>query len=262
MGTYCVCRWRPGLPSRRFRSRAMISFGGDLTAFNFANYFALNLDNALIGKFWGAQQLGLYAKAYQLLLLPLEQINGPLGTVAIPALSRLADSPDRYRIAYLKILEKLTMLTMPAVVFMIATSDWFVLLLLGPQWQQTGRIFMLLGMAGFIQPVTRTCWWLLISQGRSRDMLRACSVYNWDLKQRIMSRVGHLSNEDLSDWLTNDFDGRARYIVLAHLSQRANEPHLARITAEVALKMRPPLFQTETRISISNHKQPTEWIGF
>jgi len=170
---WIVCRWRPGLPGRKMRSGAMISYGGDLTGFNFANYFALNLDNALIGKFWGAQQLGLYAKAYQLLLLPLEQINGPLGTVAIPALSRLADSPERYKAAYLKILEKLTMLTMPAVVFMIATSDWFVLLLLGPQWQQTGRIFMLLGMAGFIQPVTRTCWWLLISQGRSRDMLRA-----------------------------------------------------------------------------------------
>ena len=172
-GVWIVCRWRPGLPSLRLRSRAMISFGGDLTGFNFANYFALNLDNALIGKFWGTQQLGLYAKAYQMLLLPLEQINGPLGSVAIPALSRLADAPERYRVAYLKILERLTMLTMPAVVFMIATSDWLVLLLLGPQWQQAGRIFMLLGMAGFIQPVTRTCWWLLISQGRSRDMLRA-----------------------------------------------------------------------------------------
>jgi len=151
----------------------MISYGRDLTGFNLANYFALNLDNALIGKFWGAQQLGLYAKAYQLLLLPLEQVNGPLGSVAIPALSRLAHSPERYRVAYLKILEKLTMLTMPAVVFMIGTSDWLVLLLLGSQWQQAGRIFMLLGMAGFIQPVTKTCWWLLISQGRSRDMLRA-----------------------------------------------------------------------------------------
>ena len=150
----------------------MISYGGNLTGFNLANYFALNLDNALIGKFWGAQQLGLYAKAYQLLLLPLEQINGPLGTVAIPALSRLADSPDRYRTAYLKILQKIAMLTMPFVAFMIVTSDWLVLLLLGAQWQRTGRIFMFLGMAALIQPVTKTCWWLFISQGRSSEMLR------------------------------------------------------------------------------------------
>jgi PST family polysaccharide transporter len=151
----------------------MLSYGRELTGFNLANYFARNVDNALIGKFWGAQQLGLYAKAYQLLLLPLEQINGPLGTVAIPALSRLAESPERYRKAYLKILEKLAMLTMPGVVFMIGSADWLVLLLLGPKWEQSGRIFMLLGMAAFLQPVTRTCWWLFISQGRSRDMLRA-----------------------------------------------------------------------------------------
>ncbi len=93
-------------------------------------------------------------------------------------------------------------------------------------------------------------------------MLRACSVYSWDLKQRILSRKGHLSNEELADWLTYDFDGSARHIVLAHLSQRANEPHLARITAESALQMRPGLFRSETRITLSKHKEPTEWIGF
>lgn len=108
----------------------------------------------------------------------------------------------------------------------------------------------------------RSCDAIVIESNHSRDMLRACSVYSWDLKQRIMSRSGHLSNEDLSDWLVCDFDGRARHIVLAHLSQRANEPHLARITAETALQMRSPLFKAETRISISHHKQPTEWIGF
>jgi len=77
-----------------------------------------------------------------------------------------------------------------------------------------------------------------------------------------MSHTGHLSNEDLSDWLASDFDGRARHVVLAHLSQRANEPHLARIMAETALQMRSPLFKAETKITISHHKQPTDWIGF
>ena len=66
----------------------------------------------------------------------------------------------------------------------------------------------------------------------------------------------------LSDWLTNDYDGSARDIVLAHLSQRANEPHLAKLMAETALQMRDPLFKSETKISISFHKTPTEWIEF
>jgi len=113
-----------------------------------------------------------------------------------------------------------------------------------------------------IKEKLRGCDAIIIESNHNRDMLRTCSVYSWALKQRIMSRVGHLSNEDLSDWLTNDFDGSARHIVLAHLSQRANEPHLARLTAEIALKMRPPLFQAETKITVSHHKEPTAWIEF
>ncbi|MBP9663098.1 MAG: MBL fold metallo-hydrolase [Pyrinomonadaceae bacterium] len=105
------------------------------------------------------------------------------------------------------------------------------------------------------------CDAVVIESNHSRDMLRACSLYTWDLKQRIMSHTGHLSNEDLSDWLTADFDGAARHIVLAHLSQRANEPHLAKINAEIALQMRGPLFKAETTVSISQPKQPTAWIS-
>ncbi|MEO7672872.1 MAG: MBL fold metallo-hydrolase [Pyrinomonadaceae bacterium] len=106
------------------------------------------------------------------------------------------------------------------------------------------------------------CHGIVVESNHCRDMLRTCSVYSWSLKQRIASRTGHFSNEDLADWLTHDFDGTARHIVLAHLSQRANEPHLARITAESALQMRPPLFRTETKIILSECKEPTDWISF
>ena len=154
VGVWVACGWRPGLPARGSGVRSMLSYGGNLTGFNVMNYFSRNLDNALIGKFWGAYQLGVYSRAYQMLLMPMQQINTPLVSVAVPALSRLADSPERYRSAYLKILEKIAMITMPGVVFMIATSDWLVLFLLGPQWREAGRIFMLLGVAAIIQPVT------------------------------------------------------------------------------------------------------------
>ncbi len=108
----------------------------------------------------------------------------------------------------------------------------------------------------------RNCDAIVIESNHSRDMLKTCPIYSWELKQRILSRTGHLSNEDLSDWLTAEFDGAARHIVLAHLSQRANEPHLARLTAQTALQMRSPLFKTETQITISYHREPTAWIEF
>jgi phosphoribosyl 1,2-cyclic phosphodiesterase len=113
-----------------------------------------------------------------------------------------------------------------------------------------------------IREKLRGCDAVIIESNHSRDMLRACSFYTWSLKQRIMSRTGHLSNEDLSDWLVNDFDGCARFLVLAHLSQRANEPHLAKISAEAAIAMRPPLFRAETTVSLSSHREPTAWFTF
>jgi phosphoribosyl 1,2-cyclic phosphodiesterase len=108
----------------------------------------------------------------------------------------------------------------------------------------------------------RGCEAIIIESNHNLAMLKTCPVYSWDLKQRISSSTGHLSNEDLAVWLTNEFDGAARHIVLTHLSQRANEPHLARLTAESALRMRSPLFKTETKITVSHHKNPTEWIEF
>lgn len=175
IGVWSVCRWRPGLPERGIGMWSMLSYGGNLTGFNVMTFFSRNLDNALIGKFWGPYQLGVYSRAYQMLLMPMQQINAPLAAVAIPALSRLADSPQRYRAAYLKILEKIVMVTMPLAALMIVTSDWMVLLLLGSRWRETGRIFMLLGIAALIQPVTKTSWWLFSTQGRTREL------FHWGL---------------------------------------------------------------------------------
>src|SRR5918912_1903890 len=106
----------------------------------------------------------------------------------------------------------------------------------------------------------RGCAAIVIESNHSRDMLKACAVYPWELKQRILSRTGHLSNEDVAAWLRDDFDGAAEHIVLAHLSQRANNPYLAKLNAEEALRERGGLFQTTTRITLSHHREPTPWI--
>jgi len=105
----------------------------------------------------------------------------------------------------------------------------------------------------------RGCAAIVIESNHSRDMLKACDTYPWELKQRILSRLGHLSNEDVADWLRDGFDGVAQFIVLAHLSQRANNPYLAKICAEVALYERSPLLHSDTQISLSSPTEPTPW---
>ena len=106
----------------------------------------------------------------------------------------------------------------------------------------------------------RGCAAVVIESNHSRDMLKACDVYPWELKQRILSRLGHLSNEDLAEWIKDGFDGVAQYLVLTHLSQRANNPYLAKICAEVALQERAPLFRGDTQVTLSFPKEPTPWI--
>ncbi|HEX6649324.1 MAG TPA: lipopolysaccharide biosynthesis protein [Pyrinomonadaceae bacterium] len=170
--TVILCRWMPGLPKRNTGVRSMIKFGSNLTGFTTINYFSRNLDNLLIGRVWGAQQLGLYTRAYQLMGLPIEQINEPISSVAVPSLSRLTDSPESYRKAYLRMLEKVALLTMPCVALMIATSDWIIRIVLGPQWTGATRIFVLLGITGLFQPIANTTGWLLISQGRTNHLLQ------------------------------------------------------------------------------------------
>lgn len=172
LGVWFVCRWRPGRPRRNTGVRSMLSFGGNVTGYALINYISKNTDSLIVGRMFGPQLLGLYTKAVQLLSLPTDQINDPLSTVSIPALSRLADSPDRYRQAYLRIMEKVIMVTMPTVILMLATSDWLVLIVLGPQWSESAKILLFMAVAGLFQPVAATGGWLLVSQGRVRDMLR------------------------------------------------------------------------------------------
>jgi len=106
----------------------------------------------------------------------------------------------------------------------------------------------------------RGCAAIVIESNHSRDMLKTVEHYPWELKQRILSRLGHLSNEDVAEWLLDGFDGQARHIVLAHLSQRANNPYLAKITADSALRERAPLFASDTEVTLSFPKEPTAWI--
>ena len=75
---------------------------------------------------------------------------------------------------------------------------------------------------------------LLLESNHDLEMLRD-GPYPWSVKQRVLSRVGHLSNETASNFLEKEYDGQAAYVILAHLSESNNLPELARVAAERAL---------------------------
>ena len=100
---------------------------------------------------------------------------------------------------------------------------------------------------------------LLIESNHDLEMLRD-GPYPWSVKQRVLSRVGHLSNEAAATYLESEYDGQATYIVLGHLSESNNLPELARICAERALNGRASLLAN--RLLLAAQHEPLASICF
>src|SRR5437660_2013494 len=103
----------------------------------------------------------------------------------------------------------------------------------------------------------RGCDILVIESNHDLEKLRT-GPYPWSVKQRVMSRVGHLSNEALAEFFASHYDGGAAFLILAHLSEQNNHPEIARRTAEQALGLRPSLFQHQ--LALASQSQPLEPI--
>ena len=78
---------------------------------------------------------------------------------------------------------------------------------------------------------------MLLESNHDLDMLKV-GPYPWSVKQRVMSRVGHLSNDTMSDFLLRDFDGVPARLILGHLSEHNNHPEIVRLVATQALERR------------------------
>jgi PST family polysaccharide transporter len=169
---WTLCSFRPGRPSFEGDFNEIVHFGSSISGFNIVNYFARNADNLLIGRFWGSAQLGLYDRAYRLLLFPIEQIRSPLARVMLPALTRLLHDPERYRRVYTEWISLLMIATQPGLVFLIIFALDVFRILYGPHWLPAAPIFQWLGICGLQQIATSTAGWLFISQGRGGDFFK------------------------------------------------------------------------------------------
>jgi phosphoribosyl 1,2-cyclic phosphodiesterase len=100
---------------------------------------------------------------------------------------------------------------------------------------------------------------LLLESNHDLEMLRD-GPYPWSVKQRVLSRVGHLSNEAAAGFLEDGYDGQAAYVILAHLSESNNLPELARVAAERALSCRASLLAN--RLLLAKQHEPLSAIYF
>jgi len=180
LASWLACRWLPAAPRRALFAtdglRGLLGFGAGIMGGGLATAFSRSIDQILIGWMWGATVLGLYERTARLLLLPVNTINAPVYAAAMPALSRLAEDPARYRSMFCQVMQKLALLTMPVFALCAVVADWVVEILLGPSWHQAVPLVMLFSVSALYLPVLMAVNLLYMTHARGTELVRASLI--------------------------------------------------------------------------------------
>jgi PST family polysaccharide transporter len=174
--TWLLVRWIPGPPRRSSNVRSLIAFGGSVAGSYLITNIMANADNVLIGWYWGAGPLGFYSRAYNLLMLPVRQLNGPAGSVAVPAFSRLQNDPERFARYYLRMVKLMMWAGAPIFGFLFAAADPVIVVVLGKKWMDAAPVFRILAISALAQMVLGSGIWVLVSRGLSSRLLKVMLV--------------------------------------------------------------------------------------
>jgi O-antigen/teichoic acid export membrane protein len=170
IGTVAVWRlssFRPTLTFERKALDGMLGYGANLVGFTSLNYWTRNLDNVLIGHSAGPISLGLYTRAYSLMLLPVTQITQVLGRVVFATLSHVQADKQRTRSIYLATTRAIALVAFPAMIGLFVVAEPVITVLYGENWQGVVPILRVLCIAGVGQSIGSTVGWLYAAQGRT-----------------------------------------------------------------------------------------------
>lgn len=165
-------RWWPGLFDRKTSIRRFLGFGGALVGTQSLAYISKNLDTVLLGLTVPSAQLGLYNRAYQIVVLPLTQLTAPMSRVAVPVLSRLQDDAAAFT-RYLRAGQFFSV-TVASVLYglVIGLAGPLVHVVLGADWVATAPIIQVLAVSGIFRAMGQVPYWLFLSKGYAGRQFR------------------------------------------------------------------------------------------
>jgi len=166
IGALSLCRWLPGRPRRRAGTESMVRFAIHTYGHFGINYCARNTDNLLVGWQFSAQSLGFYKRAYDLFALSAGQLVASITVVAVSALSRVNKDAALYRRYLLGALTVLTFLGMGIAADFTLIGRDLIRILLGPGWEESGRIFTFFAPGIGVMILYYTHGWIHLSIGR------------------------------------------------------------------------------------------------
>jgi polysaccharide transporter, PST family len=166
-GAWLVCRWIPSWPGRHVSGTGSgLKFAVSVYSHYAFNYLTRNTDNLLVGWRFGAGMLGFYKKAYDLFVLPESQLLAPLSNVVVSTLSRIRDDSEKFQRFFLGAISVLALLGMGIGADFALVGRDIIRLLLGPGWDEAGRIFALFGPGIGAMLLYETHGWIHLSIGR------------------------------------------------------------------------------------------------
>jgi O-antigen/teichoic acid export membrane protein len=174
--TWFAIPWRPQAPSRHSGIRPLLSFGANMATGGFIYSLARGADGLLIGRFYGADSIGLYSRASALLNRPMDQFLATISSVFVPTLSRVQTQPERYRRTFLQAYEAMALVSFLGTGLLLALARPLTLVVLGPKWEQAAVIFAGFTIAALYTPLADASTWLFASQGRGKDWLFSSSL--------------------------------------------------------------------------------------
>jgi O-antigen/teichoic acid export membrane protein len=175
-GSWIAAAWVPGKPRRDSDVRSMMKFGGTLTLNGIIVYIGYNVDKVLLGRFWGAEDLGLYGRGYQLISIPTDNLNQSIGEVAFSAMSRVQNDRPRLRNYFLKGYSLVLAMTIPITLMCGFFATDLIHVLLGAKWAATAPIFQLLAPTILIFAMINPLAWLMFALGMAGRSLKVAMV--------------------------------------------------------------------------------------
>ncbi|HWH25857.1 MAG TPA: lipopolysaccharide biosynthesis protein [Pseudolysinimonas sp.] len=176
LGVVIAARWIPGLPNREGDIRGFLRFGWNLVGSQLIAYLSSNIDTLTVAFRFGTVSLGFYNRAFQLVMTPVNQIRGPMTTVALPVLARIQDARERFNEYVLVGQLALSYPLCLALGAVAVLADPLVLVALGPQWGPSGPILRLLATSAMFQTLAYVGYWVYVSRGLGKSLFRFSMV--------------------------------------------------------------------------------------
>lgn len=172
LGVVAAGRWWPRRYSRSHPVKQLVNFGWTLVATNLIGYASRQIDTVLISFRFGTAPLGLYNRAFQLIMTPLTQVRSPLQSVALPVLSRVQQDQPRFE-AYVTAAQlALGFLFGIPVAIVAGLAEPAVDIMLGSRWAEAAPLLRMFAIAGILTTVSFVGYWVYLARGLGADLLR------------------------------------------------------------------------------------------